>query len=212
MRFVTTCAPRHIEEYAYRLKETQHLLPGELVWHVGDPGKSFTEKHKGYVAPNYLFDVCRFSHKVYAAHQSLIDYDGIGVWIDADCVVRKELPASVIVKALDGAYMAMLKRAGMYTETGFWIVDCSHPRHAEFMDAWLAWYETGAFRCLANWTDCETLDATVRRFERDGHIRTVSLSGEHERHSHPLTQIPLGQYIDHCKGGRKALGYSPEAR
>ena len=88
----------------------------------------------------------------------------------------------------------------------------AHDQKREFLLAWLQWYTSEADRLLANCTDCETLDATVRLFERSKLIQTVSLSGEHDKDMHPLAKIPLGQYIDHCKGPRKDLGYSPEAQ
>ncbi len=231
MRVVTTCHKDGFDRYAHRILETWHLWPEDatLYWYtegfdlpktlpniverkVEDiPGlQAFKDRHKGYKAPNYLFDVVRFSHKVYAACDGLKDHDGLGVWLDGDCVTRKPITEAFLSQHLSG-YMALLKRTGMYTETGFWLMDCSHPEHAAFLKTWLDWYETGAFKTLANWTDCETLDATVRLFERDQRITTDSLSGQHEKEMHPMAKTELGTYIDHLKGGRKALGYSPEA-
>ena len=153
----------------------------------------------------------RFSHKVYAAVDALTDYQGIGVWMDADCITRQDIPSGFIENHLNKAYMAMFKRRGMYTETGFWIADCSNEHHAEFMASWVDWYDSGHFKTLSNWTDCETLDATVRAFEKAGLIKTVSLSGEFDKEMHPMAKSTIGRYIDHCKGARKELGYSPEA-
>ena len=233
MRLVTTCHKEGFERYGHRILETWHHWPlgTELWWYTEGftlpetPGivqisvdklqglQTVKLKYDKYVPPNYLYDVVRFANKVYAACDALSDYKGIGVWLDADCVVRKDIPAGFIEGHLPRwAYMAMLKRKGMYTETGFWIMDCSHPMHEEFLQTWAHWYDSGAFQGLANWTDCETLDATVRKFEKKQMITTVSLSGEHEKDMHPLAKIPLGAYIDHLKGNRKDLGYSPEAQ
>jgi hypothetical protein len=230
MRLVTTCNEKQFHEYAHRLFDGfEHFPQGtELWWYTEGfslPKKDgivqistdklqelqmFKTRWDGYVPPNYLYDVVRFSHKVFATVDALHDYQGIGVWIDADCVPLKTIPSGFIEGHLQGKYMAMLKRRGMYTETGFWIADCAHPVHADFMHMWAEWYRSGAFKDLANWTDCETLDATVRRFEKDGLIQTVSLSGEFDKDMHPMTKIELGKYIDHCKGARKAAGFSPE--
>jgi hypothetical protein len=230
MRFVTTCAARHFDEYAHRLFDGFELLPkgSELHWYTEGfdlPKKAgitevkleslpkleaFKEKHKHYKAPNYLFDVVRFSNKVFAAADALYEHNGVGVWIDADCVIRKPIPEGTLEGCMKG-YMSLLKRAGMYSETGLWLMDCTHPLHREFLDEWVGWYTGGSFRGLSNWTDCETLDATIRRFERDKLIETSSLSAN-ERDMHPLASSPLGEYVDHCKGPRKALGRSPEAR
>lgn len=230
MRFVTTCSKDGFDRYGFRLLESvKHLPAGSELWWYAEgfalpetPGvvqisadklhdlQQFKARYRDYSAPDYLYDVVRFSNKVFAACDAFAEYDGIGVWIDADCVIRQPIPIGFIEGHLRGAFMAMLKRRGIYTETGLWLMDCAHEQREEFLLAWKEWYLSDAFKQLANWTDCETLDATVRLFERNELIKTESLSGEHEKHMHPLTQIPLGEYIDHCKGRRKIKGHSPE--
>jgi hypothetical protein len=233
MRLVTTCNAEGFERYAHRILEGWKYWPAdtELWWYTEGftiPNKpdgiveistdklqglqAFKLKHGKFRPPNYLFDVVRFSHKVYAAVDALSDYKGVGVWMDADCVTRKPIPPGFIENSLGRDYMAMFKRRGMYTETGFWIADCSHEQHREFLSTWVEWYDSGAFKDLANWTDCETLDATVRIFEKAGLIKTGSLSGEFEKEMHPMAKSVIGAYIDHTKGDRKDLGYSPEAQ
>lgn len=229
MRVVTTCNKEGFDKYGHRLLETwknwpndselffyaegfdvpetggvfQKPLPSDLV--------TFKERYAHYEPASYLFDVARFSNKVFAAIDALFDYKGIGVWLDADCVTFEKIPATLIRDSLPkGDYMAMFKRAGMYTETGFWIMDCSHPQHQEFLMSWKDWYISHSFKTLSNWTDCETLDATVRKFEREKLIKTHSLSGEHEKNMHPMALSEIGKWIDHLKGNRKALGASPE--
>jgi hypothetical protein len=229
MRLVTSCTGKHFEEYAYRLFDSfKHFPKGtELWWYTEGftlPHQdgivqidiasipeltAFKEKHAAYKAPNYLFDVARFSNKVYAACEALKDYDGIGGWIDADCVLLKDIPEGYIEGHLQEAYIALLQRKGMYSETGFWLMDCSKPEHRDFLSMWTEWYRSEAFKGLTNWTDCETLDATIRRFQKDG-LKVTSLSAGHEKDMHPLTKIALGKFIDHTKGSRKKLGYSPE--
>lgn len=232
MRVVTTCHKEGFDRYAHRVLECWKYWPKgtELHWYTEGfdlpktPGivehkieqiqtlAAFKGRHANYVAPSYLYDVVRFSNKVFAAADALSDYQGVGVWMDADCVTLKEIGPGFLEGHLPtGAYMAMLKRRGMYTETGLWLMDCTHPQHLEFLQTWTAWYETGAFMGLVNWTDCETLDATVRKFEKAGLIETASLSGEFEGDMHPMAKIPLKEWIDHCKGPRKDWGYSPEA-
>jgi hypothetical protein len=232
VRVVTTCNAKGFERYAHRILEGWHHWPlgTELWWYTegfslpaDKPDgiveisadklqalQAFKSRHAKYVAPNYLWDVVRFSHKVYAACDALLDYKGVGVWLDADCVTPQPIPMGYIEGHLQGAYMALVKRRGMYTETGFWIMDCTHPQHASFLGDWQGWYDNDAFMPLANWTDCQTLDATVAKYEKAGQIKTVSLSGNHEKHIHPLSQVELGKYIVHLKGRLKDLGAIPE--
>jgi len=129
--------------------------------------------------------------------------------VDADCIPYKPIPENFIEGHLNGAYMALFKRRGYFSECGFWIVDGSHPQHTAVMDSWLQMYESGAFKGLPNYTDCEMLDATLRSFEKRGLIKTVSLS-KNEKDMHPLATSEIGRYIDHTKGARKVCGYSPE--
>lgn len=232
MRVVTTCHKAGFDLYGYRALEGFERWPvgTELWWYTEGfnlPKRdgiveiktesilnlaSFKEKHGKYIAPNYLYDVVRFSNKVYAAHHALLDYKGIGVWMDADCVTLKDIPDGYIESHLQGAYISLFKRKGMYSETGFWVMDCSHPAHQEFMNTWIRWYDEDAFKGLDNWTDCETLDATIRFFEKNGAIKSVSMSGDFEKTMHPMAKVDLARYIDHCKGGRKNQGFSPENR
>lgn len=172
---------------------------------------NFKRRYRNYEPVSYMHDIARFSNKVFAAIDALYDYDGIGVWLDADCVTFKEVSDDLIRSQLPkGNYMAMYKRNGFYTETGFWIMDCSHEQNKAFLDTWAEWYRSDAFKALEGWTDCHTLDATVRKFEKAGLIKTCSLSGEFANDMHPMSKSVLGQYIDHCKGNRKIEGKSPE--
>jgi hypothetical protein len=215
VRLVTSCTGNHFEEYAYRLFESfKHFPKGTELWWYTEGFSlgeltSFKAKHAAFKPPNYLFDVVRFSNKVFAAVDALKDYQGVGGWIDADCVILKDIPDGFVENHLQGAYIALLQRKGMYSETGFWLMDCQNPSHQDFLRMWTEWYRSDAFKGLANWTDCETLDATIRRFQKDG-MKVTSLSAGHEKDMHPMTKIALGKYIDHCKGSRKALGHSPE--
>jgi len=225
MRLVTSCTGQHFKDYAYRLFDSfKHFPAGtELWWYtegfslpqqdgivqidiasLGELGE-FKERYADYKAPNYMFDVVRFSNKVFAACDALKDYQGVGGWIDADCVILKDIPDGFVEGHLQDAYIALLQRKGMYSETGFWLMDCTNPVHRDFLRMWAEWYRSDAFKTLVNWTDCETLDATIRRFKKDG-LKVTSLSGEHAKESHPLRKIELGKYISHLKGQRKYTG------
>lgn len=168
--------------------------------------QAWKAKHRNYQPPSWQWDVVRYAHKVFAACDALYDYDGIGVWLDADCVTYKKIPEGFIERQLNGAYLAHYARTGMYTETGMWIMDCSKPGHKTFLDAWRNVYYTGHFKTLPHWHDCLTLDATIRA----SGVPTFNLSGEFSKDMHPQAKTELGKYIDHCKGPRKTKGASPE--
>lgn len=161
---------------------------------------AFKEKHKHYKPPAWTTDVVRWSNKVFANYDALYDYDGLAVWLDCDCVIKKPISEEYVRSLLPaGCYLAMFQRTGMPTETGFVVRDCSHPMHKRFMDTWVAWLESGAFKQLSQWCDASTMDATIRKLQVPVH----SLSGPYEKEMNPMDLAPLSQYIEHKKGARK---------
>ncbi len=99
IRVVTTCHRQGFEDYGKRCLESWGNWPknAELWWYTEDyelpetervvqvPNtkiqslQSFKLKFDYYLSPRYLFDVVRFSNKVYAAIDALSDFNGIGV-------------------------------------------------------------------------------------------------------------------------------------
>lgn len=227
MKVVTTCHKAGFDQYGHRWLESIKNWPAGTRFEFYAEGleaeslahsflampercNAFKEAHKNYKAPSWRYDIVRFSNKVFAAYDAFYDYDGIGVWLDADAVTYKPIPEGYVQEQLGGAFFAHFKRADWYTETGLWIMDCSHPEKKAFLDTWVNWFESGAFKTLHEWHDCTTLDATLKLFLKDGRITTKSLSGEFERVMHPMAKADFAKYVDHCKGNRKALGHSPE--
>ena len=205
--------PTEVELYWYQEGFTSPPMPRTTMIPTSkvEGLESFKQRFQHYVPVSWQWDVVRFSNKVYAAVDAFFDFKGIGIWLDADCVTFNALSVSYLKSLLpQGHYMAMFKRTGMATETGFWIMDCSHPEHQAFLSTWRDWYDSNAFKDLPEWHDCYTLDATVRMFEKKDLIKTHNLSGEFHKDMHPLCKVELGKYIDHCKGKRKIDGRSPE--
>jgi len=173
---------------------------------------AFKKRYEHYKALAWRWDIVRFSNKVFAAYDALYHHRGLAVWLDADAITFADIPENYIDDLLPiGKYLACFKRVGWQTETGFWVMDCSHKAHKGFMDTWMKWVESGSFKNLSQWCDASTLDATIRGFEKTGMIETVSLSGEFEKEEHPMSKVPLAAYIDHLKGKeRKKAGVSVE--
>lgn len=174
--------------------------------------QAFKAKYAHYKPLAWRWDIVRFSNKVFAAYDALYDYKGLAVWLDADCATYSPIPENYIDDMLPlGKYMALFKRTGWQTETGFWLMDCGHPHHQAFMDLWIKWVESGAFKQLTQWCDASTLDATIKVAEKAGMVETASLSGGFDKEEHPMSKVDLARYIDHMKGdARKAAGRSTE--
>lgn len=223
MKVITTCHKAGFEQYGHRWCEaidnwptgTEFVMYGEG---FGEMNRcedlprlaAFKKSQQRYRAPSWRYDIVRFSNKVFAAYDAFYNHDGIGVWLDADAVTFAKIPDCYIEEQLGDAFFAHFKRADWYTETGLWIMNCAHPETKPFLDTWVEWFESGAFAKLHEWHDCTTLDATLKLFLKDGRITTRSLSGEFERAMHPMAKADIAKYIDHCKGNRKADGFSPE--
>jgi hypothetical protein len=132
--------------------------------------------------------------------------------VDGDLVTHADVPAGLLESLVEKDYIACYRRVGHYTETGMWIVNCAHPEHKNFLDHWRSWYFSGRYRQLFEWHDCTTLDGTIKKFEEADKITVRDLSGEHGKNMHPQALSELSKYFDHCKGPRKAKGYSVENR
>jgi hypothetical protein len=233
MRVVTTANKAGLDAYGQRWLDTRKNWPKgtEFYWYTegyelplqADENRcpivrkdfaalphfvEWKERHRKYKSPNWEFNVVGYAHKVFAAADALYTYDGIGVWLDADCETYRKLPAGVIEQQLGEHYLACYQRTGYHTETGLWIMRCGGDEHRAFFDLWIQIYLQDAFKDLPGWTDCHTLDATIRRM-RD-RISVTNLSGKFATDMHPQAKSELGRYIDHAKGNRKAKGVSPE--
>ena len=233
IRCVTTCHEAGWEQYGRRmLAGWDKHVPHELLWYTEGyqipnvPGvhakdneqldrlQAFKQRWSFYRPPSYQWDVVRFSHKVYAVLDAFTGYDGLGLWIDADMVPYRDVPQGYIEGLLDqGDYIAMFRRKGMYSECGFWIVDCGHKAHGEFMDRLAAMYDDACFRDVREWHDSYLMDMVVTAMEREQKISVTNLSGEYATEEHPMAKADLARYFDHLKGPqRKELGRSPENR
>lgn len=163
-----------------------------------------------YVPPDWRFDIVRWSCKAFAALEAFKDYDGIGVWMDADCETYRDVPEGMIEAQVQDHYLACYQRTGLWTEAGVWIVNCGHPAHEDFSDFIREAYLQNRYKSLPQWHDCMILDAAIRQFTQAGRITVNNLSGEFHKHPHPQAMSELGKYFDHMKGARKDRGRSPE--
>lgn len=228
MKVVTTCSKRGFEEYGHRWVESRHNWPEGTEFAFYGEGfaindcpcydistlhyfEDWKKRYANYVPPSWRFNVVKYSYKVFAAFEALRDYDGVGVWLDADCVTFDKIPTGLVEEQVADAYIALYQRTGHYSETGMWIMDCTHPQHKDFWAWVMMMYHSGHFTRLHEWHDCTVLDAAIRRFTAKGLIKVKNLSGDFAKEMHPSAKAePFCRYVDHCKGGRKAKGYSAE--
>lgn len=227
MRVVTTCHKAGLKQYGHRWLDSRKNWPDGTDFRfytegfkVDCPGKDFSAMREfadwksGYAhydPPSWRFDIVRFAHKVFAVYDALRDYDGVGVWLDADVVTYAKIPDGLVEEQVKDDYIALYERTGHYPETGFWVVNCAHPQHKDFFAWWLQLYWTGNFTRLPEWHDCTTLQAATKRFTAKGLITVKNLSGDYHKDMHPQAKAePFCRFMDHCKGQRKDKGISSE--
>jgi hypothetical protein len=164
---------------------------------------------------DFLRDAIRFSHKVFAYIDLALNRNAdIAIWLDGDVITHQPINENVVLSWLNGKMSGALLRPFSYTETGFHIFDMRHPQSKTFMNLWkqqytenlvwnLPWNEEA--KTKLGYTDCHTYDAVRQKFDQN---LWFDLSPSGLQHPHPFVNGPLGAYMDHTKGPRKAEGRS----
>jgi hypothetical protein len=162
---------------------------------------------------DYRFDAIKFAHKVAAltGFGQEMTADDILIWLDADTFTHSTVTTEWLEALIpERAYIAWLDRMRSHPECGFVMFRCSHPFHANFMEAFRNLYTTGDLFKLRETHDSFALQHLVTLKAATGKIpQPASLSGQGFRTSHPFANGPIGACLDHCKGPlRKANGSS----
>jgi len=172
------------------------------------PGFAWKAKlaNAGY---NFRFDAVKFARiPFYVRHQAKRIGHGIVVWMDADCVVFKEVPEGFVPSLLPKkACVAYLGRVGGYhSECGFTAFKL--PEAKRLTEDWAAMYESGLVCTLREWHNSFVFDHCRQILEKTG-MNCHNMTPKGKRHC--WVNSPLGAYIDHLKGDkRKEKGFSPE--
>ena len=174
-------------------------IPGLAEWKARHAHRTFVD---------WRWDVVRWSNKVFAPIDALYDYDGVGVWMGADCVTYRPIPPGMIEAAVSNDYCAFYLRNELPPECDFWVMNCAHPEHKAFLDFMREFYFTDKVLTLPRHDDCVVWAEALKHFA--GRITVNNLSGKHSGASHPQALSDLGRYIDHRKGPRKQSAFSPE--
>ena len=185
------------QELEERLLESDPLYAGVMQGPKDEP------------AYNYRYDALKFFRKVFAITDAAKRTEGYLAWIDADCVVVRDVPEKFNQFLLPPSkFVAYLGRPEHYSECGFMVFNLDHAACSEFMRHYRGIYETGAFRLCGEWHDSWLFDL-VRELLQPPEKNLAAGCDP----SHPFVDSVLGRYIDHLKGPeRKQLGKSPELK
>ena len=177
---------------------------------AGTPdGKRRSEniKERWKLAPAYLWDAVRFSHKVYAqTHFANTTDCDVMFWVDADTITYRDIGDSYKSWLPENVYCSYLGR-NTYTECGFIGFNLKHPHNKEFMARYKELYDTDNIFRLFQWTDCQAFDKVRTEMENENKIKNYNININNTK-GHPFINSVLGAYMDHLKGTRKTEGRS----
>ena len=157
---------------------------------------------------SYNYNAYTFAKKAFSQFDALQHYNGKIFWIDADCVIQKDIPKDFLeglfnFTVFDDQYsssIVAMQRDGLYTETGFVGFDNDKPVMQEFLKIYMNVYRKGILFTLRGWHDCYALDKAI---EQSG-VSVKNLSPDFPEHGiNVMPHTVLGPYIVHNKGNRK---------
>lgn len=158
----------------------------------------------------FKWDAIRFANKVYAVFDAAqrCNTDWI-VWIDADMIIHNKFGKNEIQEFIpNNAWLSYLGRERKWPECGFYGIKTTHPNGIDFLAEFERVYrdaEQGIFK-MEEWHDSYVFYDVLKKFPQNG-VHNIS-EGLVVGEGHPLINSNLGKYMDHLKGGRKALGKS----
>lgn len=172
----------------------------------GSPRPGWREKDRriGY---SWRFDAAKFALQLFvpeAAAKHLPDGE-ILVWFDADVLTHRDVPEGFIEGLIGDNDICYLGREPKHSEIGFWAVRLS-PLTRAFLSKMPSLYRSDMVFQLREWHSAFVFDAARAMIPMKERNLTPGGSG------HVWHRSPLGRYLDHLKGDRKALGRSPERR
>jgi len=153
---------------------------------------------------SFRTDAAKFCRKVFAVqHAANQDHQqGVMAWIDADVRCLKPVPKMFLEALIGPTDCAFLGRERAHSECGFLIFRL--PQALPVIKAWAWSYASGMFAKEREWHDSYLFDLACTGVV----ARNLTPGGK----GHVWCDSPLALYMDHMKGLRKKLGYSPELK
>lgn len=167
------------------------------------PGWKIKDLEDGY---SYRFDAVKFCRKVFAiADASSRIRDGLLVWLDADSYAHEPVPEDLFSQLIGDADVAYLGRDGTHSECGF--LAFRIPAAVPLIIQWENLYRKDTCFQEREWHDSYLFDR-ARLMSPQTVCRNLTPGGRR----HVWMASPLAAFMDHLKGDRKQMGFSPERR
>lgn len=196
--------------------------PNRLIfWNLNEyePAREFYTRHatnmraqgkesRNRSAYDFRLDAYRFSKKVFALRMVSRNMQGGRLlWLDADTHTLYPVPLELLRRLPpDKHHIAFLDRPGYHSECGFVGYNLNYTNTQGFLERFAQLYASDEVFKLKEWHDSWVFDWLRKHMAAD--IRGYAIP--HKNRSHPFVYSELGQYCDHLKGNRKALGISTE--
>lgn len=189
-----------------KFKETWKNVPKAN----GDVSKDPVRSKRRDSGKGFKWDAIRFAHKVYAIFACVKECgtDRL-MWMDADTYCHSPITLEQLEKLCPTEKdICFLGRKGKFSECGLYSMTIHNKQTQRFLREFQRVYdeaENNGIFSMAEWHDSFVFDVVRSRVPMNSWNWSEGLiTGE----GHPLINSMWGAYLDHLKGGRKALGKS----
>ena len=175
----------------------------------GDVSKDPVRSRRKDSGKGFKWDAVRFSHKVYSIfHCAKNCNEDVLMWMDADTYCHSPISLDRIYQLIpENRDICYVGRERKWPECGLYSMNLRTQGTHKFLKEFQRVYdeaEDGIFQ-MEEWHDSYVFEMVRRKIlPSDLNWSAGIIRGE----GHPLINSPWGAYLDHLKGGRKALGKS----
>ena len=161
---------------------------------------------------NYNYDLWKFSRKVFAQWDVLRSHKGKVYWLDADTIIKKEIPEQFLEDLFNKKGIVSFFRPGHHSETGIVGFDTENPKFGDFLNLYIGYLKSGQVFNLPQWHDCGILDESIRQSRIEAENLTQKWDKDKQRYSMNDLKVfqdsVLHEYIAHRKGKKKLKPFS----
>lgn len=181
-------------------------------------------KHKEKYTDDFRLNAFRFAYKVYAIYKAMkSNKSDYFIWLDSDIKTHTKIPLSFLENLTnENCYLSYLGRNHVknkylrYSECGFLIFNTVHNLHKLFWKEMMKMYDDGMLFDLPEWHDSYIFDVVRKKLEKEKGLKNFNITDlklvemPNEPDDHVFVLSLLGNYMDHKKGDRKDVKWSPE--
>ncbi len=209
----------HSSNFAKRwIKENQDLIPvdkgGTMIpCTCADPWAKQERLHRpGCYHTWFNRNTYRFVNKIFTLHEALKHYDRTTysyynyiIWIDADCLFKKQITSDIIEEVIFNdckADLTILRGPRDFLEAGLVGYNINIIEGYDLLAGYICKYLNREFRKELIWDDCHVLEAVIAQERPIVHDLATTICGKHKD---VFKASLIGEYISHDKGrhGRK---------